>query len=62
MKTKLPGKSTLKLQMFLLASIASLLIIAGGYVYYSYEEKTIRKEKLNELGAIAELKINQILQ
>jgi PAS domain S-box-containing protein len=48
--------------IYLLISIASILLVTGGYIYYRYEEKKIRSEKYNELKAIAELKINQITQ
>jgi PAS domain S-box-containing protein len=42
--------------------MVSILLIAGGFVYYRYEAKTIRNEKYNELKVIADLKISQITQ
>lgn len=43
-----------------LITALSLLIVSAGYFYYRNEERTIRKEKENELKAIAELKIKQL--
>ncbi|MCF8234542.1 MAG: PAS domain S-box protein [Bacteroidales bacterium] len=44
---------------FLLVAFTAILL-AGAYVYYKSEERTIRKEKYNDLTAIAELKLDQI--
>ena len=49
-------------QLLLLGVVIVILIISGGYVYYKYEENSIRQEKYNELKAIADLKISQITQ
>jgi len=62
MKTNLPSKFRLKWQFIVLAVLVSVLLIIGGFIYYKYEERTIRNEKYNELKAVAELKINQIVQ
>jgi PAS domain S-box-containing protein len=48
--------------LFVLAGVLSILFILGGYLYYSSEEKSIRKEKFQEIQAVTELKINQIIQ
>ena len=61
MKTGSPTKNIVKWQFLLLAIILSAVLIMGGYIYYRYEEKTIRNEKYNELKAIAESKIDEIV-
>ena len=40
----------------------SLLFVIGGSIYFGYEENHISTEKHEELKAIADLKINQIMQ
>ncbi|MCX6249163.1 MAG: ATP-binding protein [Bacteroidetes bacterium] len=50
-----------RLLIFLACSLC-ILILLGGYLYFRYETNIIRKDKYNELKAIAELKINQITQ
>ncbi len=62
MKDKSLIKNSLKWQMILIAGAASIILIVCGSMYYRYEKKLIRNEKYNELKAIAELKINQIVQ
>jgi len=49
-------------QLLVLLSIISMLLLAGGYLYYSSEAKSIRTIKSQEIQAIAALKINQIIQ
>lgn len=39
----------------------SILVTSGGYIYYNYRKEIIRTEKLNDLKAIADLKMIQIL-
>ncbi len=51
-----------KWHMFVSVGVISTLFIFGGYLYYSSEEKSIRNEKFQEIQAVAELKINQIIQ
>ncbi|MFA6597463.1 MAG: PAS domain S-box protein [Ignavibacteriaceae bacterium] len=60
MKKKLDSMKTKKQYLLILIGIISLIIIAGSYLYFSYEEQNIKTEKHNELKAIAELKISQI--
>jgi len=42
--------------------ILLIIIVSGGYYYYRHERNTIRTEQYNNLRAIADLKINQIIQ
>jgi PAS domain S-box-containing protein len=42
-------------------SVVALLIAAGGYWFYRHETETIRSHKYNDLKAIADLKVNQIV-
>lgn len=51
-----------KSHFVLLAVIISALLIWGGYLYYGYSAGRIRDEKGDELRAIAELKISQLVQ
>ncbi|MFH1026152.1 MAG: PAS domain S-box protein, partial [Nitrospirota bacterium] len=51
-----------KKQLLLIALVISIFLIAGGFLYYQNEKKTIREEKYDELHAIAELKKGQITQ
>ncbi len=54
---------TIKKRTLLLTFIAIIiLIISAGYYFYQIEENSIRKQQFNELSAIAQLKINQIIQ
>ncbi len=62
MKAHSPTKNFIKWQLILLAGIICFILIAGGFVYYRYEAKTIRNEKYDELKVIADLKISQITQ
>jgi two-component system, cell cycle sensor histidine kinase and response regulator CckA len=43
-------------------AFVALAILAGGYAYYRHEAGRIRQEKYQEIAAIAELKIRQILE
>ena len=49
-----------KQYQFLFISIITLMIIAGGYLYYDYSAKHKLAEVKNDLTAIAQLKIHQI--
>jgi PAS domain S-box-containing protein len=62
MKAKSSQKIIKKWPFLLLAGIAGILVIAGGYYYYRIEENRIKEEKHGVLKAIADLKINQIIQ
>jgi PAS domain S-box-containing protein len=62
MKARSPQKYIKKGQLLILAGLVGILLIAGSYIYYRYEERAIRNEKYNELKSIAELKINQIVR
>jgi len=42
--------------------LVSLGVIAGGLAYYWYEQDHIRREKYQELAAIADLKVREILE
>lgn len=44
-----------KKQLLLITAVISIFLIAGGFLYYQNEAKTIRQQKYNELKAIAEL-------
>lgn len=48
--------------IFILLIIISAMYIIGGYLYYKYEENSIRKEKYAHIQGIAKLKINQIAE
>jgi PAS domain S-box-containing protein len=59
------GKSKpdlVKNQLLLLIWAISVLLMIGGYLYYSSEAASIREDKHNEIKAIADLKISQITQ
>ncbi len=43
-------------------ALVSLGIMAGGLKYYQYEQDYIRREKYQELAAIADLKVRQIVE
>ncbi len=49
-------------QVLTLIGITSVLLIAGAYFYFSYESKSIRASKHREIQAIAEMKIQQLIQ
>lgn len=51
---------TKKRDIYFFIIVFSLVLFAAGYIYYDYEESSIRKEKYNELKSVAELKIDQI--
>ena len=51
-----------KKPMILIGIVVSIIIIIGGYIYYISEKESFREEKHNELSAISNLKINQILK
>ncbi|HAG16570.1 MAG TPA: hypothetical protein DCG69_08625, partial [Bacteroidales bacterium] len=51
-----------KSHISILAVIISAILISGGYLYYGYSARQIRAEKGEELKAIAELKISQLVQ
>ena len=62
MKKNFPSGFIKKWQFILLIILVCGMIIIGGLIYFKFEERTIRNEKYNELKAVAELKINQIVQ
>ncbi|MFH1026248.1 MAG: hypothetical protein V1764_06180, partial [Nitrospirota bacterium] len=39
----------------------SICIWIAGYLYYQYQKEYIKKEKQEDLAAIADLKVNQIV-
>ena len=47
-------------QLVFIISVISVIISAGGYFYYRFEENVIREQKHNELKAIANLKADEI--
>ncbi|MDP3912894.1 MAG: PAS domain S-box protein [Bacteroidota bacterium] len=51
-----------KSHFVILGLIISVLLILGGYFYYSHSYRQLRTEKENDLKAIAELKIDQLVQ
>jgi PAS domain S-box-containing protein len=59
---EIKDKTLRKWQYLLLVGILTILIALGGYFYYRHQANILSKEKHNELQAIAELKINQIIQ
>jgi len=48
--------------LIFLFAIVSITLAIGGYRYYRQQEQAIRTERYGELKAIAELKIDQIIQ
>ncbi len=51
-----------KQYVLILIFIISLLLITGGYFYYNYSANRIHADGVKDLTAIAQLKINQIVQ
>ena len=49
-------------QVLTLIGVTSVLLIAGAFFYFSYESKSIRSSKHHEIQAIAEMKIQQLVQ
>ena len=47
--------------LILIFLLLSLGILSTGYFYYNHEQAYLKKEKLNEIAAIADLKIKQIV-
>ena len=47
--------------LILIFLLLSLGILGSGYFYYDYQRAYLKQAKLNELTAIADLKINQIV-
>lgn len=62
METKTPAILLKKQHIFVIISIIGIILILGGYSYYSYKAKSIRESKHNELRSIGALKIDQITQ
>ncbi len=62
MKKLITTKVLKKQYIFALILVISILFIIGGYSFYKNEEQSIRKEKINDLEAISNLKINQLIQ
>ncbi|MFH0976480.1 MAG: PAS domain S-box protein [Spirochaetota bacterium] len=46
----------------ILAGAVCILLITGAYIFYTYEENSIRRQKEAEIKSIADLKIGQIHQ
>ena len=42
--------------------VITLVVLAGGYAYYTYETERIRHQEYNEIAAIAKLKAESIKQ
>lgn len=42
--------------------VITIILLTGGYFYYSYLQESIREEKNNQIKSIADLKISQIMQ
>jgi PAS domain S-box-containing protein len=51
-----------KRYLFLLSVVISILLVIGGYLYYSSEAISFREDRHNEIKAVADLKISQITQ
>ncbi|MFA6598219.1 MAG: PAS domain S-box protein [Ignavibacteriaceae bacterium] len=51
-----------KWHILALTIVISIIIILGAYTYFSYEKQAILTERHNELKAIVELKISQIVE
>ena len=47
--------------LILIFLLLSLGILSTGYFYYNYEQAYFKKQKLDEIAAIADLKIKQIV-
>jgi PAS domain S-box-containing protein len=62
MKTEHTPALMKKWHILILVSGISGLLMLGGYLYYLFEARSIRESKHQEMQAIAELKINQIVQ
>ena len=62
MEKKLKPTAIKKWHVFVLTGAISLLIIFGGYFFYSSQVKSIHEDKRQDIHAIAELKINQLTQ
>jgi len=48
-------------RLSLLTMVVSVLIIIAGYILYWQQKNVLRQEKSNELSAISELKVNQLV-
>ena len=55
------GPRKIPWHLILIISLLSIGILGLGYFYYDYQRAFFRQKKLNELGAIADLKIKQIV-
>ncbi|MDP3150688.1 MAG: PAS domain S-box protein [Ignavibacteria bacterium] len=62
MENALRPKVIKKWYMLVLVGTISILLLIAGYLFYSSEEKSIRKDKYLEVQAVAELKISEIEQ
>ncbi len=49
-------------QVLTLIGVTSVLLITGAFFFFSYESKSIRSSKHREIQAIAEMKIQQLVQ
>ncbi|MFH1196874.1 MAG: PAS domain S-box protein [bacterium] len=62
MKTKSAPTMIKKRYLVGLIILLSILILSGGYLYFSLVAQSIRDEKHKDIAAIAKLKIDQIIQ
>ncbi len=62
MKTNNTTFLTKKWHLLLLSVVISIVLGAGGHFYFSHSVRQLRLEKENDLKAITELKINQLVQ
>ncbi len=49
-----------KIRLILVLFLFTAIIITGGYFYYDHVKKEVRQEKINDLQAIADLKVTQL--
>jgi PAS domain S-box-containing protein len=59
---EIKDKTLKKWQYLFLIGILTFLIATSGFLFYRHQENSLREEKHNELKAIAELKIKQLVQ
>lgn len=62
MKTQTQKLLIKKSPLFFLFAFISVILLIGGHYYFNYSAKQIRGDKENDLKAIAELKISQLVE
>ena len=62
MKEDVKSRILNKKYLILLIAITATILIVAGFLFYSYQENIIKKEKHSEIKAIADMKTDQILQ